>query len=94
MRDLINQTMFAALRGKEYTDGLIYSQFYTLIKGPFDTSKIYIFDNESLENLALDPRYIWSLQQEGGNIMFFKTVCKFNYLYKKRRAHANLINNQ
>ena len=26
--------------------------------------------------------------------MFFKAVCKFGYLYRKRRAYANLIDNQ
>ncbi|KAH6663546.1 hypothetical protein B0J14DRAFT_621569 [Halenospora varia] len=48
----------------ESQDGLIYSQFYALIKTPFDTSKVYVFDNKSLENLALDPRYIRSLYKE------------------------------
>ena len=61
MRDMIGQTFFAAPRGKEAKDGLIYTQHYALIKNLFDTSKVYIFDNESLENLALDPGYIWSL---------------------------------
>ena len=93
MRDSMSQTMFAAPHGKESTDGLIYSQFYTLIKGPFNTSKTYVFDNEYLENLALDPRYIQSLQQEGRSITFFKAVCEFSYLHRKRQAHANLINN-
>jgi hypothetical protein len=54
-------TLFATPHGKESTDGLIYSQLYGLIKTPFDTSKAYVFHNESLENLALDPGYIRSL---------------------------------
>ncbi|KAH6702793.1 hypothetical protein BKA61DRAFT_646779 [Leptodontidium sp. MPI-SDFR-AT-0119] len=41
---------------------------------PFDTSK----------NLALDPRYIRSLQQEGGGISFSKA----------KRAYANLLDNR
>jgi len=61
MRDSISQTIFTTLRGKESTDRLIYSQFYLLIKGPFNILKIYIFNNKSLKNLALDPRYIRSL---------------------------------
>lgn len=56
-------------------------------------SKVYVFDNESLENLALDPGYIRSLQQEGGGITFSKGVCEFGYLYSKKRAHANLVDN-
>jgi hypothetical protein len=94
MRDTIGQTLFASPHGKESTDGLIYSQFYGLIKTPFDTSKTYVFHNESLENLALDPGYIRSLQQEGGGISFSKAVCEFAYLHSKKRAYANLIDNR
>jgi hypothetical protein len=94
MRDTMGQTFFAAPQGKECQDGLIYSQFYALIKTPFDTSKVYVFDNDALENLALDPGYIRSLQQEGGGIAFSKGVCEFGYLHSKKRAHANLVDNR
>jgi len=94
MRDTVGQTFFAAPHGRESQDGLIYSQFYALIKTPFDTSKVYVFDNESLENLALDPGYIRSLQQEGRGITFSKGVCEFGYLHSKKRAYANLVDNQ
>jgi hypothetical protein len=94
IRDTIGQTLFAAPQGQECQDGLIYSQFYGLIKTPFDTSKVYVFDNESLENLALDPGYIRSLQQEGRGITFSKGVCEFGYLHSKKRAYANLVDNQ
>ncbi|KAH8585655.1 hypothetical protein B0O99DRAFT_696257 [Bisporella sp. PMI_857] len=72
MRDAMNQTFFAAPQRKESQDELIYSQFYNLIKTLFDTCKVYVFNNEALENLALDPGYIRSLQQEGGSITFSK----------------------
>ncbi|KAN0108918.1 hypothetical protein V8E51_008660 [Hyaloscypha variabilis] len=75
MRDTVGQTMFASLYGQESRDGLIYSQFYGLIKTPFDSSKVYVFDNNSVENLALDPGY---------------AVCEFGYLHSKKRAYANL----
>jgi hypothetical protein len=94
MRDTIGQTLFATPRGKESTDGLIYSQFYALIKTPFDSAKVYVFDNDSVENLALDPGYIRSLWQEGGAITFSKAVCEFAYLHSKKRAHANLVDNR
>jgi hypothetical protein len=61
MRDTVGQTMFAAPYRQESRDGLIYSQFYALIKTPFDSLKVYVFDNNSVENLALDPGYIRSL---------------------------------
>ena len=94
MRDAMGQTFFAAPQGKETRDGLIYSQFYTLVKTPFDSTKVYVFDNESVENLALDPGYVRSLHQEGGSITFSKAVCEFAYLHSKQRAYANLIDNQ
>jgi len=94
MRDTVGQTMFASPHGQESRDGLIYSQFYGLIKTPFDSSKVYVFDNDSVENLALDPGYIRSLQQEGGGITFSKAVCEFGYLHSKKRAYANLVGNR
>jgi hypothetical protein len=50
--------MFAALYREESMDRLIYSQFYTLIKTLFDLAKVYVFNNDSVENLALDLGYI------------------------------------
>jgi hypothetical protein len=94
MRDTMGLTLFAAPRGAETRDGLIYSQFYGSIKTPFDSSKVYVFDNDSVENLALDPGYVRSLQQEGGGITFSKGVCEFAYLSSKKRAHANLLDNR
>ncbi|KFZ11705.1 hypothetical protein V502_07447 [Pseudogymnoascus sp. VKM F-4520 (FW-2644)] len=94
MRDTMGQTLFAAPQGAETKDGLIYSQFYGLIKTPFDSAKVYVFDNDSVENLALDPGYVRSLQQEGGGITFSKGVCEFSYLHSKKRACANLLDNR
>jgi hypothetical protein len=54
---------------------------------------VYVFNNKSLKNLALDSRYIWLLQQKGGGIAFSKAVCEFSYLYSKKWAYANLVNN-
>ncbi|KAK6591266.1 hypothetical protein H4I96_00003 [Botrytis cinerea] len=94
MRDTIGQTLFAVPHGQENMDGLIYSQFYGLIKTPFDSSKVYVFDNDSVENLALDPGYIRALQQAGGGITFSKAVAEFGYQHSKKRAHANLVDNR
>jgi len=60
---------------------LIYSQFYALIKTPFDTSKVHVFDNESLENLALDPGYILS-------ILGKPTYCRSDFLCAVDRPAA------
>ncbi|OCK72641.1 hypothetical protein K432DRAFT_316169, partial [Lepidopterella palustris CBS 459.81] len=61
--------------------------FYTLIKTLFNTLKVYVFSNKSLKNLTLDSKY------KGGGIIFSKAMCKFKYLYGKRQAYTNLINN-
>jgi hypothetical protein len=90
IQDATGQTIFAVLQGKETRDRLIYSQFYILIKTPFDSTKAYVFDNKSVENLALDPSYIRSLHQKGGGITFPKALCEFAYLYSKERAYAIL----
>ena len=94
MRDTIGQTLFAMLHRKESLDSLVYSQFYSLIKTLFNTAKTYVFSNKSLENLALNPKYIKSLQQKSGSASFSKAVCEFAYLYGKMRARANLIDSQ
>ncbi|KAF2178975.1 hypothetical protein K469DRAFT_597869, partial [Zopfia rhizophila CBS 207.26] len=52
--------------------------FYVLVKTPFDTLKVYIFNNKSLKNLALDSRYIY------GGIIFSKAIYKFSYLHNKK----------
>ncbi|TGO31559.1 hypothetical protein BHYA_0526g00010 [Botrytis hyacinthi] len=93
MRDTAGQTMFAVPNGGENRDGLIYSQFYGLIKMPFDSFKVYVFENDLVENLALDPGYIQSLQQEGGGITFSKVRCESSYLHSKMRASTNLVDN-
>ncbi|KAL5370972.1 hypothetical protein DPSP01_014565 [Paraphaeosphaeria sporulosa] len=93
-RDSIGQTLFSVPRGQENMDGLVYSQFYGNIKTPFDDSKVYVFDNQAVENLALDPGYVRSLQQQGGGVTFSESVCKGAYLHSKGRANANLRDNQ
>src|SRR5947209_4824012 len=74
----------------EYQDGLVYSQFYNLIKVPFDTSKSFPFQMVALENLALDPGYVRGLQQGGKASSFSPGVCKLSYQRSKRRAHIKI----
>jgi hypothetical protein len=94
MRDTVGQTLFAPPCSQENTDGLVYSQFYGLVKTPFDTAKQYVFWHDALENLALDPGYIRSLWQAGGRVTFNASTCEHAYLHSKKRAHANLVDNQ
>jgi hypothetical protein len=49
-------TSLTPKRSKLREGGLIYSQFYGSIKEPFDATKFFPFDNDGLEELALDPQ--------------------------------------
>ncbi|KAF6512771.1 hypothetical protein HZS61_007577 [Fusarium oxysporum f. sp. conglutinans] len=61
LRDTIDMTIQPADKSREVGEGLIYSQFYNLVKIPFDAAKQYPFQNRQLEKMALDP----SLAQSG-----------------------------
>mgnify|MGYP001586294228 CR=1 FL=1 len=73
-----------------FWDGYVYSQFYNLVKGPFDAAKVYIFNNDSLKTIALDPAYVQSLYKVGRAAAFSQKACLTSYLYSKTRAHVNL----
>jgi hypothetical protein len=68
-------------------------QFYRLVKALFNTSKAYVFKQDTLKNLALDPSYAKSLKQEGRALVFIEAACKKAYLYIKQQAHVNLRDN-
>lgn len=90
LRDTGSQTIAAAPSSQAFQDGYIYSQFYNAVKTPFDAAKVYIFNNDSLENIALDPAYVRSLHKVGGATAFSQKACLTSYLYSKTRAHVNL----
>ncbi|KFY77650.1 hypothetical protein V499_02997 [Pseudogymnoascus sp. VKM F-103] len=64
IRDSIGMTLTATNR--ELVDGLAYSQFYSQTKASFDVAKTYCFDNEGLENPALDRSIIYSALRTWG----------------------------
>ena len=87
-------TLLTKPRRQENIDGLVYSQFYGTIKSLFNVSKVYVFDNEAVENLALNPGYVRSLQKQGGGISFNEKSCMASYLHSKKRAAINLRDSQ
>ena len=89
-----NITIASRYRSPAYKAGLIYSQFYSLIKVPFDAAKVYIFNNEAMENFALDPAYVWTLKHVSKAVAFSPKVCEISYLHSKSRANANIQDNQ
>lgn len=74
---------------RELVYGLVYSQFYSQTKASFDVAKTYCFDNEGLENLALDPSYVRTLQHVCRGTVFTEATCRRSYLKSKIRANQS-----
>ncbi len=85
--------MFVTYRSSAYKASLIYSQFYSLIKVLFDAAKVYIFNNEAIENLALNLAYVQTLRYVSKVVAFSPKVYEISYLYSKSRVDTNLYNN-
>lgn len=54
LHDIANLTSVTLKRSKLREGGIIYTQFYGSIKEVLDTTKYILFNNDSLEELALD----------------------------------------
>ena len=72
----------------------MYSQFYGTIKLLFNVSKVYVFNNKVVKNLALNPSYVCLLQKQGSRISFNKKSYIASYLYSKKRATINFRDSQ
>ena len=68
----------------------MYSQFYNVVKAPFDAAKVHVFGNDGLENVALDPAYVRGLHKAGGAAAFSQEASLRSYLHSKTRAHVNI----
>ncbi|WKT53947.1 hypothetical protein QSH57_004531 [Fusarium oxysporum f. sp. vasinfectum] len=58
LRDARDMNITPSSSSWELRNGLVYSQFYNLIKVPFDAAKQYPFQNRHTESMALDPSYL------------------------------------
>ncbi|KAH6973965.1 hypothetical protein EDB80DRAFT_868011, partial [Ilyonectria destructans] len=58
MRDTVVMTITPTHKSREVLESLLYSQFYNLIKIPFDPARQYPFQNPQLEKMTLDPSYL------------------------------------
>ncbi|RYP63086.1 hypothetical protein DL769_007073 [Monosporascus sp. CRB-8-3] len=83
-------TIASAPGGHEIKEGLVYSQLYNLIKGPFDAQKHYVFRQPFYENLALDPLYQRQLRQDGRATVINQAVAQNAYVQSKKRIALNL----
>jgi len=55
LRDAANLTSLTKRRSQLRRGGLVYSQFYGSVKETIDAAKTYPFQNEAIEEIALDP---------------------------------------
>ncbi|OBT51006.1 hypothetical protein VE04_09284 [Pseudogymnoascus sp. 24MN13] len=90
LRDASSQTVATNRQSQAYHDGYVYGQFYNVVKAPFDAAKIYVFGNDGLENIALDPAYVKGLHKAGGATAFSQEASLKSYLHSKTRAHENI----
>jgi hypothetical protein len=78
---------------REVREGLIYSQFYNLVKIPFDVAKQYPFQNRQLEKMALDPAYLADCEGSTRGSHANQASLKLAYRLSKLRVRASLVPN-
>ena len=66
LRDACNLTSLTPKRSKLREGGLLYSQFYGSVKEVTDAAKSYPFQNDGLEEMALDPQIRQGARHAGG----------------------------
>lgn len=95
LRDACTLTSLTPKRSRLREGGLVYSQLYNSVKEMTDAAKSFPFQNEGLEELALDPQIRRSAHVAGGNTgRNNSTVIKKAYLASKRRTHFALTDSR
>jgi hypothetical protein len=92
-RDAADMTITPTHNSREARDGLLYSQFYNLVKIPFDAAKQYPFQNPQLEKMALDPSYLTDCEKSTRGSHANQASLKLAYRLSKLRVRAALIPN-
>ena len=87
LRDACNLTSVAPKLSKLYQGGLIYSQFYGSVKELSDAAKQVPFQNDGLEELAMDPRILKGAKTAAGGSRRNLGVIERAYCESKVRAH-------
>ncbi|EWY79585.1 hypothetical protein FOYG_17279 [Fusarium oxysporum NRRL 32931] len=91
MRDAVDMTITPTHKSREVLEGLLYSQFYNLIKIPFDVAKQYPFQNPQLEKMALDPSYLADCEGSTRGSHANQASLKLAYRLSKLRVRASLV---
>jgi hypothetical protein len=90
LRDACSLTSLTPKRSRLREGGLIYSQFYSSIKEVIDAAKSYPFQNDGLEEMALDPQIRQSARQIIGGRRRGIEIIQRAYTASKHRAHTAL----
>ncbi|KAH6982416.1 hypothetical protein EDB80DRAFT_768352 [Ilyonectria destructans] len=91
MRDAVDMTITPTHGSREVLEGLLYSQFYNLIKIPFDAARQYPFQNPQLEKMALDPSYLADCEGSTRGSHANQASLQLAYRLSKLRVRAGLV---
>ncbi|KAL6402709.1 hypothetical protein AUP68_14042 [Ilyonectria robusta] len=91
IRDAVDMTITPKHKSREVLEGLLYSQFYNLIKIPFDVARRYPFQNPQLEKMALDPSYLADCEGSTRGSHANQASLKLAYRLSKLRVRAGLV---
>lgn len=90
LRDARGMTVTPRPGSWELKSGLVYSQFYDLIKVPFDAAKQYPFQNRHTESMSLDPSYLRDQHNSTRGIHAHQSRVQCAYRLSKLRIHRNI----
>ncbi|EWZ28354.1 hypothetical protein FOZG_17921 [Fusarium oxysporum Fo47] len=90
LRDARDMTITPSSSSWELRNGLVYSQFYNLIKVPFDAAKQYPFQNRHTESMALDPSYLRDQRNSTRGAHAHQSRVQCAYRLSKLRIHRNV----
>ena len=83
LRDACTLTSLTPKRSRLRQGGLVYSQFYASVKEVIDAAKTYPFQNDGMEEMALDPQIRQGARQAAdGNRRSVKVVERAHYASK------------
>jgi hypothetical protein len=85
LNESTNMTIELAKNHPFRKEGLIYTQCYATMKGPFDAAKCFPFQNSGLEQMALDPLLTKSARSLIGGNSRDTSVIKKAYMKTKKR---------
>lgn len=88
LRDHTSMTLAPTVKSNLWRSGLRYSQHYNASKNILAAGKIYPFQNQRLDTLALDPGMARTWQHVGGAVSHSPLTVLRAYLHTKQRSHV------